>query len=324
MSMTYGAVPGVAKRLSRLIQGTVMLNSADLAASFALLDAVYDLGCRAFDTAHSYGQGDRERVFGRWLAERGHGAEVVIIGKGAHHNLDRQRVTPFDITADLHDSLARLGVEQIDLYLLHRDDPTVPVGPIVEVLNAHQRAGKVGAFGGSNWRVPRIQEANAYAREIGLIPFVASSPHLSLAVQIQPPWPNCVSISGPSGHAERDWYRATRMPLFPWSSLSGGFFSGRFQRDKLATFTSESDRLCVATYASEENFQRLDRATHLARELGLTVPQIATAYLMNQPLNLFALVGCQTGAEFAENLVALDTKLSSEQLTWLDGAGGRQ
>jgi aryl-alcohol dehydrogenase-like predicted oxidoreductase len=327
MPMTYGSVPGVAKALSRLVQGTAMLSSADLAGGFSLLDAVYDEGCRAFDTAHGYGQGDCERVLGRWLAERGRAAEVSLIGKGAHHNQDRQRVTPFDITADLHDSLARLRVERIELYLLHRDDPSVPVGPIVEVLNAHHRAGKIGAFGGSNWRVPRIQEANAYAKEIGLVPFAASSPHFSLAIQTQPPWPNCVSISGPRGQAERDWYRATRMPLFPWSSLAGGFFSGRVQRDNLTTFTSESDRLCVDTYASEENFHRLDRATQLAAELGLTVPQIATAYLMSQPLNLFALVGCQTGAEFAENVTALGTTLSPAQLAWLesgDGASGRR
>ncbi len=66
---------------------------------------------------------------------------TVHIGKGAQHNRDRRRVTPFDITSNLYDSLARFRTDYIDLYLLHRDDPNVPVGPIVETLNEHYEAG---------------------------------------------------------------------------------------------------------------------------------------------------------------------------------------
>ncbi|MEZ4634705.1 MAG: aldo/keto reductase [Caldilineaceae bacterium] len=85
-------------------------------------------------------------------------------------------MTPTTSPRDLHDSLARLQVDFVDLYLLHRDNPAVPVGPIVEVLNEHHKAGKIGAFGGSNWSPARIAEANAYAAANGLKPFVASSP----------------------------------------------------------------------------------------------------------------------------------------------------
>ena len=132
--------------------------------------------------------------------------------------------------------LARLKTERIELYLLHRDDRRVPVGPIVNVLNEHLQAGKIGAFGGSNWSVERIQEANSYAAVNGLVPFVASSPNFSLAEQMRPPWPNCVSISGENGRADRDWYASQGMPLITWSSLAGGFFSGRFQRNALDQF----------------------------------------------------------------------------------------
>ena len=80
-------------------------------------------GCTTFDTAHGYGEGACERAFGRWLEKRGLRDQVVILGKGAHHNQDRKRVTPFDIEADLHDSLARLRVDSIDLYVLHPRRP---------------------------------------------------------------------------------------------------------------------------------------------------------------------------------------------------------
>lgn len=316
--MQYDTLPGIDKPISRIVQGTTMVNSRELAKSFALLDAVFELGCTAFDTAHGYGGGDCERTVGRWINERGLRDKVVIIGKGAHHNQDRKRVTPFDITSDLHDSLARFKTNYIDLYLLHRDDPSVPVGPLVEILHEHQRAGLIHAYGGSNWSHQRLQEANVYAVAHGLRPFVASSPHFSLAKQVKVPWADCVSISGPQGTAARKWYREHNMPLFTWASLAGGFFSGRFWRDNLDTFETYHDKLCLDCYCYEENFQRLDRVKILAEQRGMSIPQIATAYVMNYPLNIFALIGSASAHEFKANLAALALELSPQEMTWLD------
>ena len=106
--MEYGMIPGIDKPISRLVQGTVMVGTDKLDYSFELLDAIYELGCTCFDTAHGYGGGDVERAVGQWIRERDLRDKVVILGKGAHHNRDRKRVTPFDITSDLYDSLARL------------------------------------------------------------------------------------------------------------------------------------------------------------------------------------------------------------------------
>jgi aryl-alcohol dehydrogenase-like predicted oxidoreductase len=242
----------------------------------------------------------------------------VILGKGAHHNQDRKRVTPWGITADIHDTLARMQVDYIDLYILHRDDPSVPVGPIVETLNEHKQAGRIRVFGGSNWSYKRIQEANAYAAAHGLTPFSVSSPNFSLADQKQPPWEGCVSISGPGNQESRDWYQQSQMPLFTWSSLAGGFFSGRLRRDNVETFETYLDKLAVTSYAAEDNFQRLDRVQQLAEERGLTIPQVATAYVMSQPLNIFALVGTQTADEFRANAQAADLRLTPAECAWLD------
>jgi aryl-alcohol dehydrogenase-like predicted oxidoreductase len=316
--MKYGKIPGIEKRVSRLVQGTVMVKSQEIEKSFALLDAVWELGCTTFDTAAVYGTGDNERTVGRWIAERGIREKVVLIGKGAHPNADRKRVTPFDITSDIHDSLARFKTEYIDLYLLHRDDPSAPVGPIVQVLNEHKKAGRIRAFGGSNWSHERVREANAYAASHGLEGFVASSPNFSLAEQAKEPWAGCLTISGAQGEAARQWYAKGKLALFTWSSLAGGFFSGRFRRDNLASFDTYLDKLCVECYCVERNFQRLDRARELAREKDLSVAQVALAYVRNQPLNIFALVGCASGGEFRENIDALDVKLTDAEMAWLD------
>ena len=151
VAMPYGHIPGINKPVSRLVQGTLMIGTSEREKGFALLDEIFELGGNTFDTAHHYGSGANERAVGQWVRERGVRDKVVIIGKGAHHSEDRKRVTPFDITADLYDSLARFQFDTIDLYLLHRDDPSVPVEPIIEVLNEHQQAGRIRAFGVSNW-----------------------------------------------------------------------------------------------------------------------------------------------------------------------------
>jgi aryl-alcohol dehydrogenase-like predicted oxidoreductase len=316
--MIFGQIPGIDKPVSRLVQGTVPLSSKDPDASRALLDGVFALGCNTFDTAHVYGGGDQERLLGRWIEERGIREEVVILAKGCHHNQDRRRVTPFDIAVDLHDSLARMQLEYVDLYVLHRDDPDVPVGPIVEALNEHVRTGRIRAFGGSNWSHQRIAEANAFASGHGLIPFACSSPNFSLAVQIKEPWPGCISIGGRQGETARNWYTESNTPLFCWSSLAGGFFSGRFTRDNLETFDSYFDKLCVECYCSEENFQRLDRIRELTTSKSATVTQIAMAWVMSQPLNIFALVGCANADEFRANAEALEINLTPQELDYLD------
>jgi aryl-alcohol dehydrogenase-like predicted oxidoreductase len=243
---------------------------------------------------------------------------VVVITKGCHHTIDRQRVTPYDLTADLHDSLARLGVERIDLHFLHRDDSSVPVAELIGALNAHIDAGKIGAIGASNWTIERIQAANLYAREHGMEPFVASSPNYSLADQIESPWANTVTISGPENAAARAWYRTTRMPILAWSSLAHGFLSGHFCSERRGAPENDFERSVLQTYGSDDNFERLRRAELLAKEKGVTVPQIALAFILKQQLDVYAVTASKSPAEFAANSAALELSLSHSELDWLD------
>ncbi|MCA9983129.1 MAG: aldo/keto reductase, partial [Anaerolineales bacterium] len=119
--MKYSHLPGIDKPISRLVQGTVMCAPEKQDYVNELLDAVYATGINTFDTAHGYGSGKAERSLGAWINSRGLRDKVVILGKGCHHNQDRRRVTPHDISSDIADSLARLQTDYIDLYVLHRD-----------------------------------------------------------------------------------------------------------------------------------------------------------------------------------------------------------
>ena len=318
--MQYGNVPGVTKPVSRLVQGTAntVFDSSKPAQAFALLDLAMEHGVNTFDTAHCYGEGN-ETTLGNWVRERNVRDKIVILAKGAHpygHN----RVTPADIESDMTESMKRQGLDYFDLYVLHRDDPSVPVGPIVEALNAHQKAGRIGAFGGSNWAWQRIKEANDYAQEHGLTPFAVTSPNFSLAEMYEEPWDGCISISGPQGQEARDSYAQTGIAVMPWSSMAGGFFSDTYHRDNLDTFAADNyfAQLCIKCYCGETNFQRLDRARELASAKGLSVAQIALAFSMSQPLNLFTLVSSLNAEQFAANAAAHEIKLTPQEMAYLD------
>lgn len=318
--MEYGIIANVDKPVSRLVQGTIMLSAAEEEYSFDLLDQVYEAGINTFDSGHLYGGGDCERTLGRWIEDRGLRGEVVILTKCCHMNADRERVTPYDISSDLHDSLARLRTDYIDLYLLHRDDIRVPVRPIVDRLNHYIGAGSLGVIGGSNWTHDRIERANLYAATSGQQPFTVSSPNFSLAEQAEPPWRGCISISGKDGAEARSWYQENQMPLFTWSSIASGFFSGRVNRDNYQALAEQGlfDDSSVRAYCTEENFERLDRVGQLAEEKGLSIPQVALAYVLGQPLNIYALVGARNGEEIEANLQALKTELSADEMAWLN------
>ena len=144
--MKYATIKGLDKQVSRMVYGCDWISAKDeesKAIAFETLDNINSIGCNTVDTAHGYCGGESERVIGMWMEERGNRESFVVLSKGAHHNRDRRRVTPYDILSDIHDSLVRLRSSYIDIYVLHRDNPEVPVGPIVEVLNKLRDCGLV-------------------------------------------------------------------------------------------------------------------------------------------------------------------------------------
>ena len=319
--MRYGNIPGISKPVSRLVQGTAntVFDPSKPEQAFALLDMAMEHGINTFDTAHVYGEGN-EATLGNWVRERGVRDQIVILAKGAHPYGDQKRVTPEDIEADMTESMRRQGLDYFDLYVLHRDDPSLPVGPIVEALNAHQKAGRIGAFGGSNWRWERIKEANDYAAQHGLTPFAITSPNYSLAEMYVAPWDGCISISGPLFQPARDYYAETGIAVMPWSSMAGGFFSDMYHRDNLGTISKDDyfAQICIKCYCGETNFQRLDRARELADARNVSVAQIALAFTFSQPMNLFPLVSSLTRHQFDVNTAAVAMTLTPQELAYLD------
>ena len=311
--MEYGEIPGVAKPVSRLVLGGGPFNPERMEQTAALLDAFVAAGGTAIDTAHIYGrEGASERALGQWLAASGNRARMVVITKGAHHAGDfTPRVRPEVVDAELAESLARLGSDHVDLYLLHRDDPAVAVDGLVDCLDRHVRAGRARAVGGSNWQPARFAAANAYAGEHGRSPMVASSPFFALAVAHDAPEMRHAILNGDANALA--WYRRTGFPLISWTSQAQGFFSDRADPD------NPDARRRFARYDHPDNWERRRRVRDLSRRRGCTPTQMALAWVLRQDgLNVYAIVGPGNPEHLQEAVGALDVRLDPDEGAWLN------
>ena len=300
--MTFGEVAGVSKPVSQIVMGTLFAQDIDRAS--LVLDEFVSQGGNCFDTARHYG--DAELVFGEWMKNSGVRDDSVVITKGAH----TPNCNPEAVTSQLFESLDRLQTDFIDIYFLHRDNLDIPVGEFVDVLNEHREAGRIGVFGGSNWSLERVDEANAYAACNGFADFTVLSNHTSLARMVEAPWDGCLAASD---SASRQWLDDRQMPLFPWSAQARGFFvDGRAAVDNL------DDPELVRCWYSDDNFERLARASQMADRQGVATVSIALAYLLNQPSPVFPLIGPVSVDETRSSLTALDVELTATEVNWLN------
>ncbi|MFQ3677759.1 MAG: aldo/keto reductase [Fimbriimonadaceae bacterium] len=300
--MNYGHIPYLDKPISRIVMGSTVFWRAKRGPVDAesVLDAYVEAGGNCFDLAAVYGTSG---AFGQWLRRYGDRERIVVFTKGCHHGPgNRRRVTRQDLRDDVQKELDALGIDRLDLFVLHRDDPSVPVGEIVDWLNEVKEEGLVTAFGGSNWTHHRIRAANEYALAHGRQGLSLSSPNLSLATTNEPMWWEALTID----EEGRRWHEQTRFPLFSWSSVGGGWFSGEDNDD------------IRRVYDNEINRRRRDRLRQMAAEKGLSPTQLALAYTLSQPMEIWALVGMASRSEVAEACAVAGMTLAPTELEWLE------
>ncbi len=301
--MKYGSIAGVEKPISRLVMGSVSLTTWPYTA--VMLDHFFEQGGTCFDTAYTYSGGLSDTMLGHWVKNRNIREQVVILGKGAH----TPNCNPQALVSQLQESLERLQTDYLDIYMMHRDNPAIPVGEFISVLNEQKNAGRMRVFGASNWTIERLEEANAWAAQHGMSGFSAVSNNFSLARMVQPVWAGCLSASDARSRA---WHTQHQMPLMPWSSQAQGFFTGR------ANPHNRSDAEFVRCWYSDDNFRRLDRVNALAEERNVLPLAVALAYVLGQPFPIFPLIGPYTLSEMRTSMQSLDIELTPEDLLWLN------
>ncbi|MFW6163035.1 MAG: aldo/keto reductase [Planctomycetota bacterium] len=298
-------VPVLNRSVSRLGMGSMIFSPERKGLVFELLDRFAKRGGNLIDSSEVYGGGRSEEAIGLYFAERGCRDDWVMLDKGCG---TVESVTPENIRRAIRGNLDRLGIETIDLWLAHRDNPAVAVGDLVETLNEEVAAGRIRAWGGSNWTRERIDAAAEYAQAHGLIGPCCSSPNVCLARPNEPWWPDCTHAS----EADIAWSARTGIVLFAWSSQGRGFFL-----DDCAPENTANEAL-VRVYHSPENFERLRRARRLAAEKSLAPIQVALAYVLNLPAPIVGLVGPATIAEVDSCADAAAIELSDSEMSWLD------
>lgn len=310
-------IPGLDQAVSKLILGTSGL-STDEQVAFEMLDTFVALGGNTLDTAPIYNRGKSEQIIGRWMQARNNREQVVIVDKGGHHYVAEDgthddsvsRINPEEITKDLFESMERLQVDVVDVFMLHRDNPAVSVDSLMDILQEHIQAGRIRRAGVSNWSASRIDEANQYADQKGYHRLLVNSPSLSLAKANEPRWPGTVYVDA----EYKQWHQNNQMPLLSWASQASGFFTGRFTPD----ITPHPD--LVRVYYSEANWERYSRAQALAAQKGsrYTANHVALSYVLHQPFPTCAVIGPQTVEELRDCFVALELSLSDTEIKWIN------
>jgi aryl-alcohol dehydrogenase-like predicted oxidoreductase len=282
-------VQGLDRDLSRIVMGTVH-------AAPELWEAYVERGGTCFDTARHYGD-ESEGELGAFIERRGLRDSVVLVGKGAHP----PTCGPEYVGPQLERSLELLRTDYLDLYLLHRDDPGVPVAEWADALSPHLAAGRMRAIGASNWTPGRYESFNEDAARRALTPFLLVSNQLSLASMLEPVWDLCI-------RADERWHAATQTPLLAWSAAGRGFFTSR----------PDSDTEVRRSWLSDENVERRRRAQTIAAENGVEPVTVALAWVLARPFPTFAVVGPRSAAELAACLAAADLQLTPAELALLD------
>ena len=313
------AIEGVEKPASVIGLGTMIFHPDTAARDHAILDAFVEHGGSFVDTAEVYGaveeHGYAENVIGAWLTtDPARRDRIVLATKGLIPGFckplyggDGAQISPDFIHRAIEGSLKRLQTDHLDIWMFHRDDPSLDVGPLVDALDEEVRAGRIKAYGASNWSTARIQAAIDYAQANGKAAMTCASPEFSLAQAKEPFWPNTVVTDA----ADRAWYAENRFPLIAWSALGRGFFVHGDPGD-----TSDAD--LVRVFYSHENFERKRRAEAMAAKKGVSLYDIALAYVVNQPFPAIALNGAGSPAHVIDSEKAGDLVLSEAERAWLD------
>ena len=299
------------------------LGTADYGGTFPeakareFMDAYVEIGGNFIDTAHVYGDfatpknGESEKVIGRWMEQRRNRDAIFLSTKGAHPRLSTMnvgRLSRSEIRGDMAESLDALRTDHVDVYWLHRDDVSRPVGDVMETMQSLLDDGSTRLIGASNWSAARIREANAYAAGHGLTPFCANQPQFSLATQMIVEDPTLVPM-------DAETYRLhveTGMICAPFSSQAKGFFS------KLDALGADGlpDK-ARRRFLYPENLAIYDRLKALQAQTGYSVGALALAWLTAQPFPVFPLCGATKLSQIEAMKEAGSAVLTPEQRDFL-------
>jgi aryl-alcohol dehydrogenase-like predicted oxidoreductase len=275
----------------------------------AMVDAALEGGINVIDTADMYSAGESEEMVGKAIAGRRDDIMLATkaslpMGEERNHQGSSRRW----LFTELDNSLRRLGVDHVDLYQIHRWDPSTSDEETLSALTDLQRAGKIRYFGSSTFPAYRIVQAQAAAREYRLSRYVTEQPNYSIlqrAIET-----HVLPVTEEYG-----------LGVLVWSPLASGWLSGAI-REGRATTTNRStfmpQRFDTAFPANRAKLDAVEQLAKVADEAGLTMIQLALGFVATHPAVTSALIGPRTLDHLHSQLAAADTVLSADVLDAID------
>ena len=293
-------------KVSQVCLGTMTFGrEADENTSFRIMDYYAEQGGCFLDTANAYTNGATEVVVGKWLKARKNRDRMVLATKVYHQmgtGANDAGLSRIHVQRAVEDSLARLQVEVIDLYQVHRWDPTVPIEETIGALDDLVRQGKVRYVGCSNVRAYQLQYCLDYARAHALSPFIS----------LQPPY-NALN-------------RAVEAELLPlcadqgigvlsYNPLAGGMLTGKYKKggalpkgSRLEAFQYYHDR-----YYTDQALDIVERFGREASRRGISPAQLALAWVMADPRISTPIIGARSLEQLTDSLKGAEITLSAEE-----------
>jgi aryl-alcohol dehydrogenase (NADP+) len=285
--------------------------TADRDATFAVLDAYHEAGGNFVDTADVYNNwapghvgGESEALIGEWLASRGCRDAFVVAtkvgmgGPGIGEGLQSDQVR-----RGCEASLRRLGVECIDLFYAHRDDPNTPLEETLRAFDALVREGKVRAIGASNYTAQRLADALAVSAGNGFANYAVLQPRYNLVAR------------GEYEGTLAELCSTHGLGVCTFPALASGFLTGKYPTDQKATGARAG---AAQRYLDDPTaVARLERVREVANRHGATPAQVALAWLMHQPSVTAPIASATSAAQVKELVASADLALDADDLQLL-------
>jgi aryl-alcohol dehydrogenase-like predicted oxidoreductase len=296
-------------RVSEICLGTWTTFGGSLSDddAVALVDAAFDAGINFFDTANIYSGGRAEEVLGQALAGRPRDSYILATklrgtAPDGGSGLSREQVLQ-----QIDRSLERLGVEYVDLYQCHWWDPDVPLAETLEAMTEIVETGKVRYAGCSNWTGEQIQQAIDLARDRGYVKIVSSQPEYSLLVR--DPETDVIPVSAANGVSQ-----------VVYSPLAQGVLSGKYAPGEAAAEGTRgaARNEWMSEFLEDAVLERVQRLRPIAEELGITMVQLALAWILREPNVASAIVGASRPDQLRDNAAASGVTLDESALRAID------
>jgi len=317
--MEYRTLGSSGCAVSTLALGTMTFGTeTDEAGAHAQLDRFVEAGGTLVDTADVYSHGVSEQIIGRWFARRPADVTepVVLATKGRFATADDPNgagLSARHLTRALDASLARLGLDTVDLYQVHAFDPLTPLEETLRTLDAFVRAGKIRYYGLSNFTGWQLTKAVWLARAMNVAGPVTLQPQYSLlAREIE--WEIVPAVLDAG------------MGLLPWSPLGGGWLSGKYQRDQRPTGHTrlgDDPNRGMEAYdrrGTDRTWNVIDAVQKVAEDRGVSMAEVALAWVTDRPAVTSTILGARTMEQLEANLRAAQLHLTEAETTALDAA----